>query len=145
MQIWKKSQPEVPIHGSRVAMLRGSRAARRGRCGRFDKLQGKEKKKEEKRKKICGISKNAENGGHHSPNRPKLYSALNVHIVQEQPGRSKTKYEAVWRQSYLRCILIPMLIQSHKNEPLKLILMGGLGQAVLEDHISWRWGQIASV
>ena len=51
------SRAEVPIHGSRVAMLRGSRAARRGRCERFEKLRGKEKKrkkettKKEKKKK----------------------------------------------------------------------------------------------
>ena len=30
-------------------MLRGSRAAWRGRCGRFDKLQGKEKKRRKKK------------------------------------------------------------------------------------------------
>ena len=34
-------KPEVPIHSSRVAMLRGSRAVKRGRCGRFEKMRPK--------------------------------------------------------------------------------------------------------
>ena len=41
----------VPIHGSRVAMLRGSRAARRGRCGSYEKLREKEIRKRKKRKR----------------------------------------------------------------------------------------------
>ena len=42
----------MPIHGSRVATLRGSHAVRRGRCGRFEEMGGKTKKKRKKEKKI---------------------------------------------------------------------------------------------
>ena len=61
LRAWKQ---EVPIHGSRVAMLRGSRAVRRWRCGRFEKLRGqkprKKRKGKEKRKEegIC-VKENA--------------------------------------------------------------------------------------
>ena len=48
----------MPIYGSRVAMLRGRRAVRRGRCGGFEnrgekdrKMRRKEKKKREKEKR----------------------------------------------------------------------------------------------
>ena len=44
----------VPIHGSRVATLRGSCAIRHGRCGRFEEMGGKTKKQKRKKEKKIG-------------------------------------------------------------------------------------------
>ena len=65
---------------------------------------------------------------------------INSRCSSGQRGKRREQNK-IWicpRVKLSLCILIPMLIQTHKNEPLKLILMGR--GAVLEDRLSTEMG-----